>query len=83
MASYSDEQTILKINVDYQKAIEGIIRYRQEIEKLQEFYVRHPYSLGYYPCRIEKTRQSRIKCRYNVRKPHSIHRELHRTVVWV
>ena len=36
MASYSDEQTILKINVDYQKAIEGIIRYRQEIEKLQE-----------------------------------------------
>lgn len=36
MASYSDEQTILKINVDYEKAIEGIIRYRQEIEKLQE-----------------------------------------------
>lgn len=36
MASYTDEQTILKINVDYQKAIEGIIRYRQEVEKLQE-----------------------------------------------
>jgi len=36
MATYSDEQTILSIKVNYDDAVEGIIRYREQVEKLKQ-----------------------------------------------
>ena len=36
MATYNDEQTILSIKVNYDDAVEGIIRYREQVEKLKQ-----------------------------------------------